>query len=90
MVNLWWIPGENVVLIDTFLASEKFPLFLNLFFGWTNWMVVSWPSPHGQVESIGIFAAAKMAHLSDDETVAKMGHPILVELLDVGHPSNAN
>ena len=24
-----------------------------------------------------------MAHLSDDETVAKMGHPVL----DVGHPT---
>ena len=26
---------------------------------------------------IGIFAAAKMAPLSDDKTVAKMGHPIV-------------
>src|SRR5580692_1061363 len=31
MVNLWWIAGENVVLIDTFSASENFPLLLNLF-----------------------------------------------------------
>jgi len=36
---------------------------------------------HGQVESIGIFTAVKMAHLSDDETVAKMGHPVVVERL---------
>ena len=27
------------------------------------------------MENVGIFAAAKMAHLSDDKTVAKMGHP---------------
>ncbi len=27
-----------------------------------------------------------MAHLIDDETVAKMGHPILMEKLDLGHP----
>jgi hypothetical protein len=27
---------------------------------------------------IEICAAAKMAHLSDDETVAKMGHPVVV------------
>jgi hypothetical protein len=40
-----------------------------------------------QGQSIGIFAAAKMAHLIDDETVAKMGHPIVVVSLDVGHPS---
>ena len=50
-------------------------------------MVVSRPWQHGQVESIGIFTAVKMAHLSDDETVAKMGHPIVVEQSDVGHPS---
>ena len=30
------------------------------------------------VECIGIFAAAKIAHLIDDETVAKMGHPVVV------------
>jgi hypothetical protein len=36
---------------------------------------------------IGIFAAAKIAHLIDDETVAKMGHPVVVVRLDVGHPS---
>ncbi len=46
------------------------------------------PWQHGQVESIGIFTAVKMTHLSDDETVAKMGHPIVVERSDVGHPSN--
>jgi hypothetical protein len=27
-----------------------------------------------------------MAHLSDDETVAKMGHPVVVVRFDVGHP----
>lgn len=26
------------------------------------------------------------SHLSDDKTVAKMGHPIVVVRLDVGHP----
>jgi hypothetical protein len=26
-----------------------------------------------------------MAHLSDDEAVAKMGHPIVVVLSDMGH-----
>jgi hypothetical protein len=31
-----------------------------------------------------------MAHLSDDETVAKMGHPIVVVRLDVGHPSRSH
>lgn len=31
--------------------------------------------PSLQVESVGIFAAAKMAHLSDDKAVAKMGYP---------------
>jgi hypothetical protein len=28
-----------------------------------------------------------MTHLSDDKTVAKMGHPVVVVRLDVGHPS---
>ena len=28
--------------------------------------------------SIGIFAAAKMTHLSDDKKVAKMRHPVVV------------
>jgi hypothetical protein len=32
------------------------------------------------------FARSAKAHLIDDETVAKMGHPVLVDL-DVGHPS---
>ena len=41
------------------------------------------PSGMGEVRGIGIFAAAKIAHLSDDETVAKMGHPVLVVRLDV-------
>ena len=40
---------------------------------WANW-------------SIGIFATAKMAHLSDDEAVAKMGHPVFVAELDLSHP----
>src|SRR5437762_12131919 len=26
------------------------------------------------------------AHLSDDETVAKMGHPVVAVRIDVGHP----
>jgi hypothetical protein len=43
----------------------------------------------GGFEIVGIFAAAKMAHLSDDETVAKMGHPIPVRS-DEGHPASAN
>jgi hypothetical protein len=38
---------------------------------------------------IGVFAAAKMAHLIDDKTVAKMGHPVVVVWSDVGHPSEA-
>ena len=29
----------------------------------------------GHTGSLGIFAAAKMAYLSHDETVPKMGHP---------------
>ena len=29
-----------------------------------------------------------MTHLSDDKTVAKMGHPLVVVLSDVGHPSH--
>jgi hypothetical protein len=33
--------------------------------------------------NIEIFAAAKMAHLSDDKPVAKMGHPVVVVRLDV-------
>jgi hypothetical protein len=31
-----------------------------------------------------------MAHLIDDETVAKMGHPVVVARSDVGHPSVDN
>jgi len=39
------------------------------------------------MESVGIFAAAKMAHLSDDKAVAKMGHPMVVVVrLDVSYP----
>jgi hypothetical protein len=40
-------------------------------------------------EGIGIFAVAKIAHLIDDKTVAKMGHPVVVVWSDVGHPSEA-
>ncbi len=32
---------------------------------------------------VGIFAAAKMAHLRRDTTAPKMGHPIVVVSLDV-------
>ena len=35
------------------------------------------PDGMGEFRGIGIFAAAKMTHLSDDKTVAKMGHPIV-------------
>ena len=38
------------------------------------------------MESVGIFAAAKIAHLSDDKAVAKTGHPMVVVGSDVGHP----
>ena len=41
----------------------------------------------GEFESNGIFAAAKMTHLSDDKTVAKMGHLTMGNVSDVGHPS---
>jgi hypothetical protein len=34
----------------------------------------------------GIFAAAKMTHLSDDKTVAKMGHPIVGSVVRRGPP----
>ena len=40
----------------------------------------------GRMGQPGIFAAAKMTHLSNDETVAKMGHPSVVVQSDVGHP----
>jgi hypothetical protein len=36
---------------------------------------------------IGIFAAAKMGHLIDDKTVAKMGHPMVVVRSSMGDPS---
>jgi hypothetical protein len=32
--------------------------------------------------------AGANAHLIDDETVAKMGHPVVVVRSDVGHPSS--
>lgn len=34
----------------------------------------------------GIFAAAKMTHLSHDEAVPKMGHPVFWLDADLGHP----
>jgi hypothetical protein len=40
------------------------------------------------VGEIGIFVATKMIHLSDDETVAKMGHPIVAVRSDAGHPAS--
>jgi len=33
-----------------------------------------------------VFTTAKMAHLIDDETVAKIGQPVVVVWSDVGHP----
>jgi hypothetical protein len=36
-----------------------------------------------QAEKAGV-----TAHLSDDETVVKMGHPVLWLVLDMGHPPN--
>jgi hypothetical protein len=37
---------------------------------------------------IGVFAAAKMAHLIDDKTVAKMGYPMVVVVRSsMGDPS---
>jgi hypothetical protein len=33
------------------------------------------------------FRCRENGHLSDDKTVAKMGHPVLVARLDVGHRS---
>jgi hypothetical protein len=41
----------------------------------------------GEVRVSGFSLPAKIAHLIDDETVAKMGHPVVVLRLDVGHPS---
>jgi hypothetical protein len=32
----------------------------------------------GEFRSIGIFAAAKMTHLNDDKTVAKLGRRYLI------------
>jgi len=40
--------------------------------------ILSLRQAQGQNDKRGIFAAAKIAHLSDDETVAKMGHPVVV------------
>src|ERR1700722_4221632 len=44
------------------------------------------PDGMGECKSIGIFAAAKMTHLSDDKTVAKMGHPVVVVRSNGGPP----
>jgi hypothetical protein len=33
------------------------------------------------------FRCCENGHLIDDETVAEMGHPVVVVRLDVGHPS---
>jgi hypothetical protein len=41
----------------------------------------------GEFRVSGFFAAAKMTHLSDDKTVAKMGHPMVAVRSNVGHPS---
>jgi hypothetical protein len=43
----------------------------------------------GEFYFVGIFAAAKMTHLSRDETATKMGHPIVVAWSDVGYPANS-
>jgi hypothetical protein len=41
------------------------------------------------MESVGIFATAKIAHLSDDRTVAKMGHPV-DSMVKCGPPANCS
>jgi hypothetical protein len=38
-------------------------------------------------DSVGIFAAAKIAHLSRDKTAPKMGHPVCGYSVRSGHPS---
>ena len=72
VVNEWWIVVRRWLLFE----RRKFSIFSNFIFGRTSSM--RWrftPERHGRAESNGIFAAAKMTHLSDDRTVAKMGHP---------------
>jgi len=49
-----------------------------------RWAIVRSAIRISPVESIGIFATAKIAHLSDDETVAKMGHPLVGLRVKVG------
>ena len=43
------------------------------------------PDSIGECYCVGIFAAAKMTHLSRDKTATKMGHPIVAAWSDVGH-----
>jgi hypothetical protein len=40
----------------------------------------------GEFKVPGFSLQRKMAHLSDDKTVAKMGHPSVVVRSDAGHP----
>jgi hypothetical protein len=42
------------------------------------------------VGKIRRFARSANGHLIDDETVAKMGHPVVVVRSDVGHPSKTD
>jgi hypothetical protein len=46
---------------------------------------VAFPFDFRRILYVGIFAAAKMTHLSRDKTATKMGHPIVVAWSDVGH-----
>jgi hypothetical protein len=46
-----------------------------------------WGTGMGEFRVSGFSLPAKMTHLSDDKTVAKMGHPTVVVPSDVGHPS---
>jgi hypothetical protein len=88
----WWNVVVGVPLAGSYVPrcwKANFFLLLEIYFFDVFWGGLLWSRLRadgmGWVWSIGIFAAAKMAHLSDDETVAKMGHPDL----DVGHPSFA-
>jgi hypothetical protein len=49
---------------------------------------LGWERGNRQLDSGRRFARCANAHLSDDETVAKMGHPNLFVGLDLGHPSH--
>jgi len=51
-----------------------------------KWVIVRGAIRFLGMESVGIFAAAKMAHLCDDKTVAKVGHPSVVTTSEVAHP----